>query len=288
MKNQKTISILVFFIALFSFIATIVGIFSQNGKGEYVYQSIHDQNVEIYGRGVYQYMSKEAAISAIAQDHITLLLGIPLLIISLYLSRKGLLKGKFLLAGTLLYFLTINLFHITTANFNQLFLIYAATLSASFFALILTLSSFNIEKISSNFSSKLPVKFVGGYLMFGAFGTVWSWLSLVVPPLIEGTVPVELQHYTTMVIQGFDLSIFLPISFLSGLLLIKKKPIGYLMAGVYINFLAILMISITAIFVGQKLAGIEGIDQQMFTFLLFSVITIICSFLVLKNIKEAK
>ncbi|MBI2029246.1 hypothetical protein HYT02_02425 [Candidatus Gottesmanbacteria bacterium] len=121
--------------------------------------------------------------------------------------------------------------------------------------------------------------------MFGAVGTAWSWLSLIVPPLMNETVPVTLQHHTTMVIQGFDLSIFLPVSFLSGLFLIKKKPIGYLMAGVYINFLAILMISITTIFIGQKLAGVEGINEQMFTFLLFTLVTLICFLLFLKNIK---
>ncbi|MBI2029247.1 hypothetical protein HYT02_02430 [Candidatus Gottesmanbacteria bacterium] len=81
MKFRKTITILVLCIALFSFIATTVGIFSNNGSGEYTYQSVHGQTVEIYGKGIYQYMSKEAAISAIAQDHVSLFLGIPLLII---------------------------------------------------------------------------------------------------------------------------------------------------------------------------------------------------------------
>lgn len=32
------------------------------------------------------------------------------------------------------------------------------------------------------------------------------WLGVVVPPLVDGSIyPKELQHYTTLVVQGFDL-----------------------------------------------------------------------------------
>src|SRR4051794_32482129 len=104
MKNQRSISILVVLISLFSFAATTYALVSHQGTGRYEYKSIFRENVDIYGTGLYQRDSVSMAIQALAQDYVTLFLGIPLLIISLVLTRKGLVKGKLLLTGTIGYF----------------------------------------------------------------------------------------------------------------------------------------------------------------------------------------
>lgn len=110
MKSIKSITILVSVIALFAVIATTKGIFSTGGPGPYQIETVRGDTVTVYGKGLYRHMSIDVAPQGIAQDYVTLFIGIPFLLLSLYLARTGSLKGRLLLAGVLGYFLVTYLF----------------------------------------------------------------------------------------------------------------------------------------------------------------------------------
>ncbi|KJS85277.1 MAG: hypothetical protein JM58_08850 [Peptococcaceae bacterium BICA1-8] len=281
MKFQRIITLLILCIAVFSLVATTAGIFSNEGPGPYEHTSVRGETVLIYGNGIYQHMSAEVAPQGIAQDVVTMFLGIPLLLIGLYLSQKGSLRGRILLAGTLGYFLVTYLFYLVMGMFNKMYLVYVILLSTSFFAFFLTILSFNIGNLSSSFNRKTPIRFVGGFLIFNTLAIALLWLQIVVPPLLKGAIPLEVEHYTTLIVQGLDLSILLPLAFLSGALLIKKRPLGYLMAPVYIVFLSILMTALTA-----KVIAMNGGLPVIIIIPLFNLLAILCSVLILKNIND--
>lgn len=258
MKHIKAITLLTAIIALFSTAAAATGIFSKGGPGEYDITSVRGENVTIYGKGLYQHMSADVAIQGIAQDWITLVLAVPLLLFSLYLARKGSIKGRLMLSGVLLYFLLTYLFYLVMAMYNTFFLGYVILLSSSFFAFTLSILSLNPEEISSHFKQKVPVKLLGGFLIFNSCLIGLMWLSVVFPTVINGSIPVDVEHYTTLVVQGFDLSLFLPIGFLSGLFFIKRKAFGYVCAPVYFVFLSILMTALSAKIVAMTLVGVNA------------------------------
>jgi len=280
-KSQRIIIILVLCIVVFSLVATTSGIFSNQGPGPYEHTSVRGETVLIYGNGIYQHMSAEVAPQGITQDIVTLFLGIPLLLIGLYFSLKGSLRGRMLLAGTLGYFLVTYLFYLVMGMFNKMFLVYVILLSTSFFAFSLTIFSFNIGNLSSFFNRKTPVRFAGGFLIFNTIAIALLWMQIVVPPLLKGEIPVEVEHYTTLIVQGLDLAILLPLAFLSGVMLIKKRPIGYLMGPVYIIFLSILMTALTA-----KVIAMNGGIPVIIIIPLINLIAILCSVLILKNVNE--
>ncbi len=284
MKQKQNITVLVVLIAVLSAVTTLVGIFSYAGPGTYNYQTIRGQTVAIYGKGVYQHMSSDVAIQGIAQDYVTLFIGIPILLIALVAYRKKSLRAHFLLCGTLGYFLVTYLFYTAMAMYNSLFLAYASLLGLSFFALFLSLQSLNHLAPASFFSGKTPHKFVGWFLVVNSGLIALLWLNIVIPPLIKGTIyPPELNHYTTLIVQGFDLGLLLPISFIVGLLLIKRKPSAYLFATTYIGFLAILMTALTAKIAAMALHGVNVIPV-IFIIPAINSITILAAFLMLKNI----
>jgi hypothetical protein len=284
MKNSKTITILVFLTILLAAVAAAAGIFTHQGSGQYEFKTIHDQIVTIYGKGLYQHMSADVAIQGIAQDYITLFLSIPLLLLSLFWARKGSLKGRFILAGTIGYIFLTYLFYMNMAMFNQLFLVYVSLTGLTFFALVLTLLSININQLPQVFSKPFPVKFIGGFLIFNASIIALLWLSVVVPPLIDKTiVPLSVQHYTTLTVQAFDLSLFLPISFVSGLLLIKKHKFGFLMAPVYLVFLSLLMTALIAKIVAMALAGVNVVPAIVIIPCI-ALVSVGCAFILIKNI----
>jgi hypothetical protein len=284
MRQKNITSVLVILIIIISAIATLFGIFSDNGAGVYEYESIRGQVVNIYGKGIYEHMSADVAIQGIAQDFITLFIGIPLLLISLFGFRKGSLRSHFMLTGILGYFFVTYLFYTAMGMYNFLFLCYVALLAMSFFALLTSLLSFNLSTLTKDFSVKTPNKFIGIFLLINCCIIAFLWLSVIIPPLIDGSIyPAALEHYTTLIVQGLDLGLLLPLGFVSGLLIIKRKPMGYLAATVYIIFLSILMTALTAKIIGMALHNVNVIPA-IFIIPVINLIAIYCVIILLKNI----
>lgn len=286
MKQIKIISILVLLIALLAAVATTTGIMSEEGPGPFHHETVRGETVTIYGKGIYQHMSAEVAPQGIAQDYVTLLLGIPLLIIALLAARTGSLKGRFLLAGTLGYFLVTYLFYLVMGMYNVLFLVYVSLLATTFFAFILTLLSFDLRQLPSFFLSTTPHRLTGGFLVFQSLAIAFLWLSIVVPPLLDRSiVPLQVEHYTTLVVQGLDLGLLLPAGFVSGLLFSRKQPFGYLFAPVYFVFLSLLMTALTAKVIAMAMLG-YNVVPAIFIIPVFNLLSIISSVLILKSIRE--
>jgi len=283
---NKLTTAFVFLIVILATAATTMGIFSNDGTGQYEYKSIRGKMVTIYGKGLYKDMSAEVAPQGIAQDYITLFVGIPLLIISFFMARKGLLKGKYLLAGTLAYFLVTYLFYTVMGMYNRMFLAYVILTGFSFYAFILQLISVDVNGLWRWFRTSTPVKWTGRFLIFNSVSIALLWLSIVVPPLLNGTiVPEQAEHYTTLIVQGLDLGILLPAAFISGILFIRQKPYGYLLAPVYFVFLSLLMTALTAKVVAMKILGYNAIPV-IFIIPAFNLITLVCTIIILNNIKE--
>ncbi len=288
MKNLRAVSILTVLIALFSLSAAIAGIFSGGGPGRYVFTTVHGEAVTIYGSGIYRYDSVSMAAQAIAQDIVTLILGIPLLAVALFLSRKGFLKGRILLAGTLAYFLYTYTSYSFTSMYNILFLLDVCLMSMSFFAFVLTMMSFDMNVLSRSFDEKLPVKSIAAILIFLGSVIGLMWLKNIVTPLFTASVPLGLEQYTTMVIQAMDLGFVVPVSLISGILLLKKKPFGILLASVICVKAVTLLTAVTAMIIGQIISGLKVSVIEIILFPAFNLIMIATMFVFLRNIKETE
>jgi hypothetical protein len=283
--DKKPLTFLIFLIVILSIVATTMGIFSNEGRGQYEYTSIRGKSVMIYGKGLYKDMSAEVAPQGIAQDCVTLFIAIPLLIISFFKAQKESLKGKYLLAGMLGYFLVTYLFYTVMGMYNVMFLPYVILMSASFYSFILVILSFDTSALQNSFRASTPVKMTGGFLVFCSVVIGLLWLSIIVPPLLNRTIiPLQVEHYTTLIVQGLDLGILLPAGFISGVLLIRRKRFGYLLAPIYFVFLSLLMTSLSAKIIAMKMLGYNVIPA-IFIIPAFNVITIICYVIILKNIK---
>lgn len=286
MNKFKLLTFLVLLISILSFIAAYQGISSSQGPGEFTYRSIRGYDVQIYGKGIYRHMSAEVAPQGIAQDYVTLFLAIPLLLISLLWTGKGSLKGRYLLSGVLIYFLVTYLFYLTMGMYNALFLVYAVLLALSFFSLALVLFSFPLSRLSRCFSQKCPLKTAGWFLIVNSFLIALLWLGIVLPPLLDGSLyPVSLEHYTTLIVQGLDLGLLLPIGVVSGILLVRKETIGLLIGPAYLIFLSILMSALTAKIIAMGLLG-QNIIPVIFIIPTILVTSISINYLIIKSLNN--
>lgn len=287
MKFKKTVTTLVIIIALFSIFVCVNGIFSIGGPGRHDIESFRGESVTIYGQGIYSNDSVSVAAQAVAQDVITLFMGVPLLLTSLYFALKGSLKGRLLLAGTLGYFLYTYVSYTFLSMYNPMFLLYTILMSSSFFTFIMCLMSINAEKLKEAFDKKLPIKLLGGFQIFLGIALCLLWLGKIYPTIASGAVPVGLEHYTTLVIQGMDLGFIVPVAFLSGILLIRRKPFGYLLSSVVIMKGFTMGAALTAMIINQYLAGVKMGIVEIIMFPLFSLVLCICLIVLLKNVKQS-
>ena len=286
MKNVKTLIALVLLIIIFSNLAASFGIFTHDGNGNYEHETIRGKTITIHGKGIYKQMSNDVAIQGIAQDYVTLFIGVPLLIIGLIGTLKGSLRWRLVLSGTIGYFFVTYLFYITMAMYNYMFLVYAVLLALTFFALVTSLISFDSGQLKNSFSTEKPLRFSAGFLIFNVIMIALMWLGVVVPSLLDGSLyPAELNHYTTLIVQGMDLGLLLPICLVSAILLLKKKPLGYLLVPVYTVFLVILMIALTAKLIAMGMQG-QNIIPAIFIIPVFALIALRNSIAMITKIKQ--
>jgi hypothetical protein len=286
MKNKKTVTTLVILIALLAALASTTAIFCNKGPGSYEYESIRGKNVEIYGKGLYRHMSADVAIQGIAQDVVTLFAAIPLLITFLLFYRRGSLRAHFLLAGTIGYFFVTYLFYTAMGMYNMMFPVYITLLGCSFFALLLLLLSVDMKALSIRLAPGKATQITGIFLMLNSIAIALLWLEVIIPPLANGSIyPESLQHYTTLIVQGFDLGLLLPLAFVSGMLLYRRTDIGYLAGITYIIFLSFLMTALTAKIIAMGLQGYH-IIPVIFIIPVFNLFAIGCAAAMIRSIRK--
>ena len=288
MRNFRVVSGLSILTAVLAAMSAATGIFYGSEGESYLYESIRGRQVEIYGRGLYKHMSAEVAVQGIAHDYITLFVAVPALLISLFLLKKATLKVALFHAGLLKFFFLTYLFYMNMGMYNFLFPAYIVLVSTSFFALASLLLQIDLPGLKESFHSSLPRKFIGSFLMFLSSAIALLWLEIIINPLLDGSIiPASVEHYTTLPVQGFDLSLFLPIAFLSGLFLIQKKDLGYLMAPVTLVFLCFLMSALVAKIIAMSLAG-ANVVPVIFIIPTSLVLAIICTLVLFRNIKRKR
>jgi hypothetical protein len=250
MTKEKIMIYLVLGIGFFSALASLLGILSLGSDGGETFTSFRGFVVELYGQGIYKDMSFEVALQGIAQDFVTLLLAVPTLLISFVFAKKGYKKARLVLIGVTTYIFLTYLFYIAMSMYNPLFLVYALLLSMSFFLLILTLTD-PAYIGGTHPQDKTPlVKRSAIFLIVVSSVVTLVWLMTLLSPLREGTLyPVTLEHYTTLIVQAFDLSLFLPSIFIIGLLTLKKNPLGYKLLTPAVVFITFIMINLSAKFI---------------------------------------
>jgi hypothetical protein len=283
---KKSIGFLVFLIAVSSLTATTIGIFSNQDQGQSEFKSVFGQTISIYGKGLYKNDSEAMASQAIAQDYITLFLGIPLLLLSFYFAKKGLMKGRLLLTGTLGYFLYTYTSYSFLSMYNKMFLVYVLLMSASFFAFTMMMISFDMGTLQGYFRQQLPVKWIGGFLLFVSFIFAMMWLGKIVPSLLSDAPPAGLEHYTTLVIQALDLGFVIPVGILAGIFVIKRTAFGYLLSSIMIIKDITLITALTMMIILQMIAGIKVSVGLLVGVVLINLLVIFCLVVLMKNVDE--
>ena len=275
---------LVLLIIIFSLNASIYGFFSNYVVFENkTFQTISGEIITLYGKGLYYNDSVSMVPQAKAQDIVTLLIGIPLLVLSLIWANRNSIKGKLLLTGTIGYFLYTYASYSFLLTYNKFFLLYVALMSISLFSFVLNITSTELKNLENKFKLKFPKKYIGIFTITIGIFISFLWLSMIISSL--GNTPAVLEHYTTLVIQAMDLGLIAPVAILSGIMLLKNMSLGYLLASVIIIKGATLVLAVSMMAIFMVFSGVNVSIIELTMFPLFTVFCIINLFIILKNVK---
>jgi hypothetical protein len=264
-ENCMKISIVILsiLIAILAAIAAATGLFSRSDTEAFSFKTLRGQSVEILGRGLYHYDTVFIGAGYRGQDAVALFLGVPLLIVAIFLYQRGSTCGHLLLVGLLGYFLYLYASMALGAAYNQLFLLYIAIFSASLFAFILAFASVDLGAIAEQIAASLPRRSLAIFMFAAGFVTLFVWGAPLIAALVKGTAPDRMDSYTTMVTFALDLAIITPSTILCAILVLRGHPLGYVIASPLLTLIVLLAPQIVLSTVFQKAAGVPFTTGEM-------------------------
>ena len=285
MQHQRFLKGLIPVIGVLALFAAGMGLFYQTGGTPFAQTSYRGEAVTINGHGLYYWDTVSTVAQMQGNDLVTLVVGLPLLVISAVLAFRGSLRGRLLLTGTLGFFLYTYMSMSMLTAYNALFLVYVVLFGTSLYAFILCLMSFDLADLPRHFSASLPLGWIAGLLfVIGGFLTM-AWLGRIVPTLLQNTTP-ALENTTTLVIQAMDLVLVVPLAVIAGMLLLRRNAWGYLLASVFVLKAITMGLAVSTMAINQALAGVPDSAAIAIPFLVITALNLVMVVLLLRNIHE--
>lgn len=262
MKQQSALYWLVPLVAVLALVTSGAGLFWQHGGSPSLFNTLYGQTVQIYGQGLYYRDTVFSAGASQGGDVAALFVTLPLFIVSLMLYRRGSLGGGFLLASALAYYLYYSASLALIAAYNNLYLVYLALFSTSFFGFVLALSAIELPSLPGRFASGLPRRGLAIFMFVVGIGVAFIWLSDVVTAVTTNGVPEALGANISLITYTIDVGIIVPACILAGFLLLRGAPVGYLLTGVLTILLTLVGAMVVAQTIMQLRLGLQfGIGQ---------------------------
>jgi hypothetical protein len=199
-------------------------------------------------RGLYD---PATAIAFLGQDAISLVIGLPLFLGSLWLARRGSVRGLLVWLGTLFYILYAYAYFVFGVRFNALYLVYIAIVSLSIYALLWALFNVDPEAVKARFRPALPNRIIGGYLIAVGVLFVVVWFGMVISTLISGATLNPILH----LVSTLDLTESLPVAFIGGILLWRRDAWGYVISALALVNTTVYMFTLAATTVWASFLG---------------------------------
>jgi hypothetical protein len=278
-------------VALLALVAAGAGLFWPGEGSSFPFTTLRGQTVEIYGQGLYRNDTAFKAPILRGTDGVTLLVGIPLLVWAITRYRRDSLRGGLLLTGVLAYFLYKSASLALGVAYNDLILVYIVYFSASLFAFMLAFTSIDLPALAARISPTMPHRWIALFLFLAGL-SVFVWLIDIIGGLVQGRAPEHLASYTTEITYPIDLGVIAPAAFLGGVLVLRREPLGYVLAATLLVLNALVGVMVVGQSIAQTLAGItlSTVEWAAFvgTFVVMSMIAVGLLILLFRHIADSE
>lgn len=171
-----------------------------------------------------------------AFDLVALLLVAPGLVVSVLRVRLGSMWAHLVLAALLAYLVYSSAYYLFGTGFNALFLLHAAVFSLGLVVLGLTLASLDVSPLAAALRGRAPARAVSAMLFTLALALGGMWIYSALDNAVTGDVPAGSQLVETEAVvhlgMALDLALLVPLYAAAAVLLWRRAPWGYALAGV--------------------------------------------------------
>ncbi len=281
---NNAIRFLVPSILVLAFAAALAGLWPAEGA-PWDTVSFRGEPVTINGQGLYRWDTVSMAAQMKANDLVTLALALPALLASFVAALRGSFRGRLVLAGMLGFILYTYVTMSFGAQFNPFFPVYVALFGLSLYALVLTLMSFDLSSLPGRFSDRLPRRAISAFLFFIAAFLVLAWSGRIAAAYSPGGIPL-LENATSMFIQAMDLSLVAPLCVVAGVLLLRRRPWGFLLASVGLVKFTALGIAVSLMALNMLRAGVAVSLPELLVFPSLSLAGVAMTALLLRSVRQ--
>lgn len=193
----------------------------------------------------------------------------------------------FIFSGTVFYILYSFIVYIFGLHFNNLFLLYCLILGLSFYILILVITEFYAMNVQEWFNNNVPVRTIGVYFIIIASMFYLVWLMDIIPAIISNTVPKAVSKFEILVnpVHVLDIAFALPGLIIAGVLLMRKKTLGFIFSPILI-YIILLPIALIAMVIISQINGVGKTLLVEGICVVFALVSIIILISFLKAIKK--
>ncbi|MDF2921539.1 MAG: hypothetical protein K0R57_453 [Paenibacillaceae bacterium] len=283
---KRAITVLSVISAVTTVLSACTGVLYTNGGTRRVVESIHGAKITLWGDGVYANNSLLKTGATKGTDVVLILAAILLIVVTVALKNPRL---QLLLRTGLLSIVSYAATCLVMGvSFNSLFLLYVLQFGSSMFAFLLSLHQLILTEPYSN--AVYERKFTGtGIFLIISGCSVLMWLTFIIPALLTGKPMETLEIYTTEPTFVLDLAIILPVALFCGIMLLKKRRIGYKMAPVLLTLLTGVGLCVIFQSVYQLSLGLELSPGQLMglagTFIILGSIAAVLNIRILRYVK---
>ena len=227
------------------------------------------------------------AAQGIGQDIVNLFIVVPILLFAAFFAWRKSKLGLLIWSGAVFYLAYSYTIYSFGLHFNNLFIAYCLILGLSFYSLVYFLISSLRENVSQWFASDVSTKPTGIFLVVIAVLFYFIWLSEIIPAILINATPKSIIESGLLInpVHVLDIAICLPALIVTGIALIKKKNIGFLLAPTMLLFCIFMAVAIAAMLITMKA---KGLDTNLVLTAIFGFITLLSSFFLVRYLWKLK
>jgi len=171
---------------------------------------------------------------------VILLLAIPVLLLAIWLERRGSWRAEFVWLGALFYLVYNAFLFLFLTPFNSLFLLYIAYQALALFSTAALVRAVDPGR-TINSMRRLPVKGLAIFVWTIVVLNAVAWLQVVVPAVVAENPASFLEGLgvATNAVYVQDLAFWLPLMTVAAWWMWHRRPLGILLTGSWLVFGAI-------------------------------------------------
>ena len=233
-------------VALLAGAASSAGVFRRGSGETRLATSARGESYRYAVDGIYAWNAQRVVSEGVGWDFFTLFVAVPSLLAASVFVARGSYRGRLFAVGMLGYFFYQYFEYATYWAYGPLFLLFITIYATSLAGIVWMVSSLDVRGMAARFSDRFPRKAMAALCFVMSFALVFvMWLPLVLRSM-TGKVDGILLGQTTLVVQAFDLGLIVPLAVFTGVAILRRRPIGYLLSAVFVVKAAAMACAIAA------------------------------------------